>query len=1002
MSKDLFFNFLRSLRSYEEISVTPVQGVFRDRESLHLSCKDSYGRPVRNLTQEERSRFLKEFKKVDNPLYYLPEWADRPFLQEYIIFIEKLRIWKIYLNDQNLRPFMSVEEIIIRSISEGYLFADKLKKIFAFSLRESTGENFHQDECDETFIFEDINQIFPPQHLINFLREKDISDLTSYANKPPVIKSEFTLLREYIRKNIKKGEHLRGFDLFDHIDTMDEKGSFEKGTTTFSEKIKYMPKCNIPDCLRFRINSIQKTPCESRTIAIAEPNCKAFLHYTRSQYTPLLGGKYNYYGKDRWSFEKKLHEKKGFFHFMFDQKKCGWTFPMELIELFFEELCDLYPTIEFKQLYDIFKYKQLYYVIEGSTYTPQRGYTLGMFDDVCSFVIACMSEMFVEHVLEKQKIVELKSIDILIFGDDCDIITECNDITEANFVGSKWLLMLDQHGITVNLSKSYYSKSGVFCEVYGRSKTVQTLKHITYLLNGVSILAAHNTAHAKVLFNSYIRIITTYLYYVPPDHNTILVSLFERIKTLIVSNFPYEFTEKEHLLPFEVGGWYQFIEEGENLLIEKILEGNIHTSFLCVSTVNLPDPESVSKKSQKSFIDSAFEDSVFWKGISAVLERDTGENIMRKKYFNSLIQSKLSSKIWWKYQLNRRKAFLNYEGKLPKSQLIFKYPWHKMKLTEDMFTQVDDELKYICRKKPHFFRHKPWAHFDQRRALDMIKSPDFVGPFMNSRSMCTFTPILDLYSSLDIDLANCKYFIPTWWWELCNQWNIPIEKFYTEMLKKGFDPFIYKPKFYKLGDYKTPLHEIFDLSKEIICWCEKICMFITLSPTDLLYFDGRNLNEDLYNQTFCEILNLSQAELSLYIENLRDNYVPDLERISEEDDLGIPADTTGLVVNIVRPVLEEKTEGPDLSLLAMQGIRVIQSEETTKYFEDLKQGNRLVTEYNPDLFNEDEEYDEPSGDEEHGWDNAGVDEIDILTNKPWLLYNREFKDESDSDEEGIG
>jgi hypothetical protein len=993
MSKDLFFSFLRSLTSYDSVTLKSLKGENKMPGSLHLGCKDSYSRPLKCLTNEEISTFKKNFLKFDNPFNYEPTHFKRETLQGYIIFREKVKTWSKYLVSQGLKPYIPPVQVLYRSVCEGQKFADYTKKLFSFSIRKTIGLDFVTEE--ESIVFEDINQIYPPQHLMNFMREKDISDMTDYSNKEPVIKSDLSLLKDSIRKNLKKDVILRGYDFYDHIDTMDEKGSFLKGTTTFKEKFSYNPTKVIPGHLTFRINSIHKTPCESRTVAIAEPYCKSFLHYTRSQYTQLLDCKYNYYGEDRWSFEKKLHERYKKYHFLFDQKKCGWTFPMELIEAFFEVLIEFYPLPEFKALHNIFKYKQILYIIDGKEYSPKRGYTLGMFDDICSFIISCLADIFVEDILPKQNIAEYNSVDILIFGDDCDVIVESEELYDVKYIGSRWLLMLDQHGITVNLDKSFYSKSGIFCEVYGHNNNSQMLKHITYLLNGLDILNAHNTAHAKVLLNSYYRVITTYFNYI--NHaKEILLLLFNQIVETVISNFPVEFTSNEKQLPFEVGGWIQCLEEGQNLLLEKIYKREIHQSFINVSTVQFPGFEKNQKKKIKNSFYDTMTESDFWQGISFILSKDIKKGYFKEKFFSSFKNTNISGKVWWQYQLEREKAFNCYKGILPESQVIFKFPWYKMKIPKELLELRENGDQYICRKKPSFFRYKPRARVDKKRALDMIRSHNFIGPYLGCHLISDITPIKDIYASLDLDLASCKYIIPTDWWSLCRAWDIPIERFYQEMLQKGFDPFLYKPKSYKLNTKEIEISNLFDLTKPLICWCDKICSFITLDYEDTIYLDGKHSNIDNFKFVLCNILNLSEEGLISYISVLEDNYIlpspPD-----NDDDLGLPDDYLSQI-RVGHVVVEEEkkeiSQPISSNLEISEGMYFLDQKDIEDRQARLK--SLIMSEPPP----EEDDYSEDDYPEEgNQWDDVGEDVGDILTNKPWLLFNKENKDSPGSSEE---
>jgi hypothetical protein len=993
MSKDLFYKFLRSLDSYETITQGLSHKISGNRD-LHLNCKDLYGKTIPEFNSTTITALLKSLNKADN-LYTMDlSMLDKRSRQCMKTFLEKVRIWEIYLFQHNLKPFMKPYDLIKRSITEFSKFADYVKDYQAYSIRSSIGIDYICTEDNQ--IFQDINQIFPAKHLINFVRPKDISDLTDYAKTDAKISVSFEPLREKVRKNIKKGQTLRSFDLYDHIDNMNERGSFKKGETTFNEKMSYNPQLSIPDHLLFRINSIQKTPCESRTIAIAEPSCKAFLSYTRSIYSPLLNAKYDYYGKDRWSFENKLHERLNTYHFLFDQKKCGWTFPMELIAMFFEELSDLYPNAYFIKLKEIFQLKDVYYLIDGSTYTPKRGYTLGMFDDVCSFIIACMFELLQDSIEQNDFLSDTK-VDGLIFGDDCDIICRTDDIDYFKVICNRWLLMLDKHGITVNLKKSFISPSGIFCEVYGRNNTVQMFKHITYLLNGYDILHAYNTAHAKTLMNSYYRSFTTYLSFIRKDEKEMLYPLFKYIVDTIISNFPYEFSRDEYLLPYEVGGWVQHLEEGENLVLIKCLEGYIHKSFQNVSKVRLPDLSKIAKKTEKEFFYNNMD--VYWTTISSALKYDNNNtDVLKDKYFLSLKRTSITEKQWWKYQELRIKAFnSNQSGIIPYSQIPFTMCWFKMKLTPDLFEERDDFLKNVCVRKPKSFIYKEHTYVAPKRALDIIKDKDLKkGPYFG----CSFPSgigMKDLYTCLDKDLAKCQYFIPTDWWLLSKEWDMPIERLYSYMVEKGYDPFLFKPKNYRPSKevYDLPIFKVFDLKKPIICWCDVICQYITLDAEDMV-----NISPDV-SQWCLEGLLSRFTESQSHEDYL--NYIQNLEYrtvyFEEEDDeyySPVPEGTEGVL-----------PDGAHINIgLYGQYSSVVLQEKTgdtiteVKTYEYVASNVQLIADYDPTLDEDlEDEEEEPFDDEGGGWDDVNVGHDNVLDYSAQYLRNAGLLDDDEEDEE---
>jgi len=994
MSKDLFFNFIKSLDLYENISLSLGKKV-KGAKALHLSCKDLYGKTIPSPSSSTILEVIKGLDSSDNIYNYIPECGGKAFQQCYIIFAEKVRLWEIYLNHYGLKPFMRPIDLIKESIKRQSEFADYLKQLTAFSIRTSIGIMYYTTE--EHYNFVDINQLFPAKHLINFTRPKDIKDLTDYVNKKPVIKGDRHNLQKIMEKNILKGQNLRGFDLFDHIDNMDEKGSFIKGVTTFNEKIQGRAQCIYPDHLKFRINSIQKTPCESRTIAIAEPSCKSFISYARKLYSPLLKAKYDFYGRDRWSFEKLLHEKEDIIHFLFDQKKCGWTFPMELIEDFFDSLYKLYPIKAFKKLYDIFRLKDIVYTIEGTDYRPERGYTLGMFDDICSFIISCCFEMLLEH-LEREFPDLQGKVNGLFFGDDCDIIIQSKYLDICKIVSNKWLLMLDNYGVAINLNKSFYSNSGIFCEVYGKNKNTQMQKHLYYILNGLDILTAYNTAHGKELFSSYHRTITTYLEYVPREQRPILEGIFKDITNEIISSFPYEFLENEHMFPFEVGGWTFKLKDGKNQLLIEILDRNIHPSLQKILTVKKPKLKTLCKKSEKDYFTNAISDD-FWSELESVLNYDLSPNTLEDKYYQSLSRSNIIGKMWWKYQEQRQKVFFsNGVGDIPISQIPFTVPWFKKELRSELFELRNDELKYCSSRKPNSFLYKEVTNVPKKRALDILKNLDGgIGPFFGCHYP-NFIGIKDLYTTLDKNLAKCKYLIPTDWWELCNEWDIPIEQMYHYLIEEGFDPFIYKPRGYKPFKKENSIYKFdFDLTKPIICWCDIICRYITLDTHEALM-----LNEDISEWCIETLLMTkvpgatSNGIFREYIEEIKNRSITNVPEIEDDSDMVIPREYLQYVVGTEEFKINQMGSAAPIKFIQFDPGDVKQEIKILEY------KGRVIEELDYEaLANQPDS--ESEGDNlsvgDNNWEEANLGHDDVLDYYQQYLQNVETEESEEEPEE---
>jgi len=958
------------------------------RYPLHLSCKGAYSRPIPYIGEDVALKICQELDKSLSYSTYDPSWANKTFRQHFLILREKVKLWSLYLKENNLVPFDTPLNVIKKNILNGQDYADYLKDYTNYSIRHSLGIEYSSGE--EHFIFDDINQIYPHQHLINFIRKKDFSDILDYAFTKPKIRSDINKLRLIFRKNLKENVNFRKVDSLDYLSVMDEKGSFEKGRTTFSEALDYDPKGHIPSNLIYRINSIHKTPSESRVIAIAEPHCKLFLKYTRSMYKQLFDCKYDFYGKNRYSFEKRLHQRKDIIHLLFDQKKCGWTFPFELLEVLFEEISNLYPEVEeFNKLKEYFKYGDIYYQIEGLKKQPVRGFTLGMFDDAVSFIIACMFENFKESLNLPQGFYE-QNISGLFFGDDCDIIFENMEPFECQSIGNKWIYYMDSYGIYVNLKKSFYSRSGIFCEVYGRNDTKQTLKHVYYCIQGLDILLAHNTAHAKNLFSSFWRTLITYTEYIPSTYIPGVMVLLNEVKSIIISSFPYEFVRNEYQFPYEVGGWIQFLEEGKNLVLEMYLNHDFCKSFSKLYGLKLPLIYKYVKNNDKKYFTECLTKSEFWVNMRCSLFLDNDEDVFFTKYCNSVKNSSAQAKIWWEFQDIRIKTFNK-----PSPDLFLQNFWHvpftKMKLDERCFSKIDSKSRfdYFTIQKPkEFVLKEPKTHMNKIRALDLTRNPvEQKGPCYNVEFYNKIR-IQDIYSQLDIDLAKNKYIIPTIWWRVCRLWNIPIEVLYKELLEQGYSLFEYEPKFYK-NDKTFEIEKIFELDKEFIFWAQECCSFVTVDR-DEAYLLQNDIFAYNYKQLLAKKLNLGNEFLyDQFVQGIKDLYLE--ENIDDFD-------------------IEEEIKNMNMEGVVQYSRKVIGTIYGSNTILEYERPNvELVAEYDPEIHGDMLDSDFESDEEEkielypgyfvtkREWENMGDDDPNVLYHGSSLLDNIPSDDDEEPD-----
>jgi len=859
MSTNLFYEYLSSLAEDKDFTNGKAfSKAFQfNKKGFNLGCKNLYDRPINyeNL-RPEIPRQLKELER--RGFYgYEPNSKNKNLNQEIIILKLKLIKFEEYCQFFKLEPFDSIYNILYKSLSLGPSYADELKDFFAYSLRASIGIDFTPPPGQKIMIFEDICQIYPPKHLINWMRPKDISDMLDYCQQEPNIKIDKDL-KEFIKKFLKKDENLIFEDHLHHIENMKEKSSFKKGISQMQEKLDKGLKTFYPTHLEFRITSVHKTACESRTIAIAESSARDFISIVRSNYKKVLNNPNDMYGERPYKTEQHLHQEYEKLFFLFDQKKSGWTFPMELITIFFEALCDIYPDFyPFIEMKNIFSSKSVTYTLEElPNVKPKRGFTLGMFDDIVSFLISCLWDKFLEEEIHGYLKDYIDNLSGFFFGDDSMIIAKEIPTHDFKSICKMWSTYIDNYGICLNSKKSFLTNVGVFCEIYGRHSQKKLLKKLEYMLSVYDCLKCYNTYHAKLVFSSLDLVLKTMLTYdgeSKKGHSYLEESL-RMMQDDIINSFDYEFFDAEFRLHFQCGGWYYYMEEGQNTFLYEVYEGDIHPSFINIALINPDDYLGKNQQKKNKPIVEKFSNMQFYADLTGYFSLDTGINMYRI-LINRIKRDSISiAKDYWDIEFARKKAYLSTKYTDMNNRLLLMKRFFKenQKLSEKMFTKAywNVPLWYDFTKNDFISCKKHPKKLDKTRSLDFVRNfPEKVSNIYNTRYLKEIS-WKDIYSNIDYSLATSKWIIPTEWAVFANNLNIDIEYLYKKMSKFGYNLFEYIPA--SLGQKDSwQLEKIFKLNEEFLFYDPNICTYITITESELTTLC---YSEDIFEYAYKNIL----------------------------------------------------------------------------------------------------------------------------------------------------
>lgn len=237
-----------------------------------------------------------------------------------------------------------------------------------------------------------------------------------------------------------------------------------------------------------------------------------------------------------------------------DIKKCGLTFPRELLHLIQECLTEKYPDKDFST-FDIYRNYSLFDE-SGKPFKTVRGYCLGMANNSVTF-IQCM----IYRMLEK-RIPESISLEAY-FGND-DSLLKISSRDEGSFVDEVDASMiqitdfeiLEGLNIMYNTKKSFWSWFPIIFEEYGRPSFRDKDSRLACALS--SALLAPDIKYAKLLTSSLSLAFWSE------------GSWITKCLDLITGYWGFEYYPEEINYDYSLGGWISLKSKGCSLALRSI------------------------------------------------------------------------------------------------------------------------------------------------------------------------------------------------------------------------------------------------------------------------------------------------------------------------------------------------------------------------------------------------------------------------------------------------
>lgn len=773
----------------------------------------------------------------------------------------------------------------------------KRKKIFDYSIRELVSETLIRtpEELKTIDLKEGINKFFPSRHMMNWEIPINYSDIMDYSFEQPNIHVNLSSLEERMMSFLKKDQILRKFDILDSFKESTSKVGFQNHTKkkTADLRQKGNPTDVETDYLRFKISWTTKNPDEGRLIAISETLTRNLISIARESTSIINNCKWDVYGKPTWNFINFLREGRDRYFILCDQSKSGWTFPMELIASYFKVCAITYPEYEyFHTLRDIFANKKIIYDIEDQEYQPLRGFILGMWDNVQSFIISCIFDLFVEKELKTRFEYENIKFDAMFWGDDQVIrLDNCSNLNQIQ-IWNKWMYYMISYGICVNQKKSFVSKTGIFCEVYSNNSNIPLEKSLIYILGIFNSLRGCCTLERKLFWSLYDDQIRRVMPYFSEKAQTAINEIYWKVASSIQQIIGFEFNSLEKYLPVQFGGWIQLRDEDNNPQLFKYIwekfdsipKGFVNIGYNNPTIARFNKPTKEFKK---------WKNNTFIKEILSALDQDflyfDLKSSLKKKFQDLHLGEKLSkrkiNKFWIKTQVEREKLF-NQKNTYTQQKILYKF------FSEGLFKDPLEPTYLVKRPSMYTYvplkqeTHKFKINISYERSVLYIQQrlglKDFGIKFLNENKISFKEIVANCYKTI----SSTQYIIPTEWYIWCLRSNINPDKLYQTFYEKYVENiFHYYPPL-SMKDDKV-FKKMGLLEDHYLFWDEDYGFPFQISEVEALTLDTSNpvqkskmISEKIFS-TYEEYMEKCELRSYIHIDPTEDELLLEQEEIDQ-------------------------------------------------------------------------------------------------------------------------
>jgi hypothetical protein len=589
-------------------------------------------------------------------------WIKDPVLAKHLIRITECLRWYEYHIPSRLG---NGKGILYQNLSRKSEFADELDDLIKYSLRYSgsTSVVYGTDEWPPDIrTIKTLDDFFSPYHLLPFPRPESEDILLIEDTLPPIDKTLLFRFTELIEEFFHHPEESPWeVDDLTRLEFLTASKTFIPGQLKRAKKTDVFTDrehIHTTDLFEFDWVDVYKEPHESRSCVVPSPPTLVTLRLLERRMEQVISCPHDCIRDSDLSWVPEYLS--GYSHWNFlqsDQKKCGLTFPLELVRALYMKLHDLLPGWGFDliQGYDSGTVRYKDRILKFN-----RGVGLGMMNSTISLIMGFLFEDW-----KRSQPPELRLNGRFVNDDQVIRFYSAGSRIDISDQGTKergpsWDSHLEDFQLSIHKKKPFISMAGVFLEVYGDDFPINSDKKCQKVLNLLKCLTASDISEAKDLFSSAADALDeTMVCYIPG-----------MLKT-VYSYWGIEFSNEEVSLPYEIGGWVSPRECGLKTVFRDMTENQTgwlrHSEMLTVSETSrsllLRNASLKNKKLASNF--KKLENKSY-----------PARNDYSRMVVSSLISGKLSGKnhsIYRNRILRARQEAFESPKALPNSSKIIKY-----------------------------------------------------------------------------------------------------------------------------------------------------------------------------------------------------------------------------------------------------------------------------------------------------------------------------------------